>query len=104
MRYEEIREEIRAGTAARTLPAWAARVLDVPIHNSTSTVRDLWPDGQEREFTFIYSVCGCPVKARARRVGETTARTTELPVMFPDDPAAMKVINSLMGWTKVPSP
>ncbi|CNE76812.1 Uncharacterised protein [Mycobacterium tuberculosis] len=28
MRYEEIREVIRAGTAARTLPAWAARVLD----------------------------------------------------------------------------
>ena len=28
MRYEEIREEIRAGTAARTLPAWAVRVLD----------------------------------------------------------------------------
>ncbi|MEU8799721.1 hypothetical protein [Spirillospora sp. NPDC048819] len=28
MRYEEIREEIRAGTAARTLPAWAGRVLD----------------------------------------------------------------------------
>jgi hypothetical protein len=82
----------------------AARVLNVPIHNSASTVRDLWPDGQEREFTFIYSVCGCPVKAKARRVGETTARTTELPVMFPDDPAAMKVINSLMGWTKVPSP
>lgn len=28
MRYEQIREEIRAGTAARTLPAWAVRVLD----------------------------------------------------------------------------
>ncbi|GAA1824970.1 hypothetical protein [Actinomadura chokoriensis] len=28
MRYEEIREVIRAGTAARTLPAWAGRVLD----------------------------------------------------------------------------
>ncbi|TDD82337.1 hypothetical protein E1293_16805 [Actinomadura darangshiensis] len=28
MRYEEIREEIHAGTAARTLPAWAGRVLD----------------------------------------------------------------------------
>ncbi|NKZ05135.1 hypothetical protein [Actinomadura latina] len=27
MRYQEIREEIRAGTAARTLPAWAGRVL-----------------------------------------------------------------------------
>ena len=28
VRYEEIREEIRAGTAARTLPAWAGGVLD----------------------------------------------------------------------------
>lgn len=28
MRYEEIREEIHAGTAARTLPGWAGRVLD----------------------------------------------------------------------------
>ncbi|MCQ0004164.1 hypothetical protein [Actinomadura madurae] len=27
MRYEEIREQIRAGTAARTLPAWAEGVL-----------------------------------------------------------------------------
>jgi hypothetical protein len=28
VRYEEIREEIRAGTAARTLPAWAGEILD----------------------------------------------------------------------------
>ncbi|WUH96281.1 hypothetical protein OHR68_22115 [Spirillospora sp. NBC_00431] len=28
MRYEQIREEIHAGTAARTLPVWAGRVLD----------------------------------------------------------------------------
>lgn len=28
MRYEDIRQEIRAGTAARTLPAWAGGVLD----------------------------------------------------------------------------
>jgi hypothetical protein len=78
------------------------RVLDVPLHNSPSLVRDLWPDGAEREFTFIYSVCGCPVKAKVRRTGETTVRTSELPVMFPDDPAAMDVINQLMGWRAVP--
>jgi hypothetical protein len=76
----------------------AMRVLDVPLNNSPSLVRDLWPDGAEREFTFVYSVCGCPVKAKVRRTGETTARTSELPVMFPDDPAAMDVINQLMGW------
>jgi hypothetical protein len=76
----------------------ATRVLDVPLNNSPSLVRDLWPDGAEREFTFIYSVCGCPVKTKVRRTGETTARTSELPVMFPDDPAAMDLINQLMGW------
>lgn len=76
----------------------ATRVLDVPLNNSPSLVRDLWPDGAEREFTFIYSVCGCPVKANVRRTGETTARTSELPVMFPDDSAAMDVISQLMGW------
>ena len=76
----------------------AARVLDVPIDQSTARVRDLWPDGAEHEFTFLYSVCGCPVKAKVRRTGETTARTTELPVMFPDDPEALSVIRQLMGW------
>ncbi len=74
------------------------RVLDVPIHNSPSLVRDLWPDGAEREFTYIYSACGCPVKTKVRRTGETTIRTSEWPVMFPDDPEAMTVISRLMGW------
>jgi len=78
----------------------AARVLDVPLRDSTARVRDAWPDGAEREFTFIYSVCGCPVKARVRRIRETTTRTSGLPVMFPDDPEAMQVINALMGWSK----
>ncbi len=74
------------------------KVLDVPLHNSPSRVRDLWGDGTEREFTFIYSACGCPVKAMVRRTGETTARSTDTPVMFPDDPAALAVIHGLMGW------
>lgn len=76
----------------------AAHVLDVSLDKSTQRVRDLWPDGAEHEFTYIYSVCGCPVKAKVRRTGETTARTTELPVMFPDDPGAMETIKGLMGW------
>ena len=76
----------------------AARLLDVPINNSPARVRDLWPDGVEHEFTFLYSVCGCPVKAKVRRTGETTARSTELPVMFPDDPEALALIRQLMGW------
>ncbi len=73
-------------------------VLDLPINNTPGTVRDLWPDGAEHEFTFIYSVCGCPVKAKVRRTGESTARTTELPVMFPDDPEALRIIRQMMGW------
>jgi hypothetical protein len=92
-----------AGTSVMLDGAKGAKhVLDVPIHNSTSRVRGLWPDGQEREFTFVYSACGCPVKVKVRRHGETTARTTELPVMFPDDPAALSVINGLMGWPPLP--
>jgi hypothetical protein len=57
-----------------------------------------WPDGAEREFTFLYSACGCPVKVMARREGSRTARTKDLPVIFPDDPAAVAVINRLMRW------
>ncbi len=79
----------------------ATSILDVPLRDLGAPVRDLWPDGQEREFTFIYSACGCPVKAKVRRTGETTTRTSELPVMFPDDPAANSVINQLMGWPEV---
>lgn len=77
-------------------------VLDLPINATTSTVRDLWPDGAEHEFTFVFSVCGCPVKAKVRRAGETTARTSELPVMFPDDPEALRVIHQVMGWPVAP--
>lgn len=76
----------------------ATRVLDVPLDGSTNRVRDVWPDGAEREFTYIYSVCGCPVKTKVRRMGETTRRSSESPVMFPDDPSVMVVIQGLMGW------
>jgi hypothetical protein len=61
-------------------------------------VRDFWPEGAEREVTFIYSACGCPVKAMVRRVSERTERTKEMPVMFPDDPPVMQVIRRLMAW------
>src|SRR5262245_18236131 len=74
------------------------RVLDVTLRDVGALVRDRWLDGQECEFTFIYSACGCPVKTKVRRIGDGTVRSTELPVMLPDDPAAMTVINQLMGW------
>ena len=58
----------------------------------------IWPDETEREFTYIYSACGCPVKALVRRIGDRTIRAKELPVMFPDDPAVLEVIGRLMRW------
>jgi hypothetical protein len=73
-------------------------VLEAGINGRPELVKDVWPDGAEREVTFIYSACGCPVKAMVKRVGNRTMRAKELPVMFPDDPAAMQVIGRLMGW------
>ncbi len=75
-----------------------ASVLDAMIQGANLSVRDAWPEGAEREVTFIYSACGCPVKVMARRVGERTVRAKELPVIFPDDPAVVNVIARLMGW------
>ena len=73
-------------------------VLDAKVNGRTQLVKDLWPDGAEREVTFVYSACGCPVKAMVKRVGDRTVRTKDLPVMFPDDPAAVTVISRLMRW------
>ncbi len=73
-------------------------ILDAGVSELNVPVRDMWPDGQEREVTFIYSACGCPVKATVKRVGERTVRTSDRPVMFPDDPQVMAVITSLMKW------
>jgi hypothetical protein len=56
-----------------------------------------WPDGAERELTFLYSACGCPVKIMARRTGLKIARTKDLPVIFPDDPEVLAVIHRLLG-------
>lgn len=75
-----------------------ASVLGARMKETGVLVRDFWPDGDEREVTFIYSACGCPVKAKVRRTGERTTRTKELPVIFPDDPAVVSVISQLMGW------
>jgi hypothetical protein len=75
-----------------------ASILDARLRNSKVLIRDFWPDGAEREVTFLYSACGCPVKALVRRTGARTQRVKELPVMFPDDPSAMQVIEQLMGW------
>ena len=68
-----------------------SKELGMPIQN-------VWADGTEREVTFIYSACGCPVKVMVKRVGDRTVRTKDTPVIFPDDPAAVAVISKLMRW------
>lgn len=73
-------------------------VLEARINGRPQLVKDAWPDGAEREVTFVYSACGCPVKAMVRRVGDRTVRTKDLPVLFPDDPAAVDTISRLMRW------
>ena len=75
-----------------------ASILDARIKEVGVPVRAFWPDGAEREFTYLYSACGCPVKVMVRRVGERTSRTKDMPVMFPDDPAVVELISKLMLW------
>lgn len=73
-------------------------ILGAIVNETKQPVRDVWPDGAEREMTFVYSACGCPVKVMVRRTGQTTVRAKELPVIFPDDPAVAESIRKLMGW------
>jgi hypothetical protein len=73
-------------------------VLTARVKELGAPVRSIWADGAEREVTFIYSACGCPVKVRVKRVGDRTVRTSDLPLIFPDDPAAAATIARLMGW------
>jgi hypothetical protein len=73
-------------------------ILEAAIHQSPLLMKDHWPNGAERTVTFIYSACGCPVKVKVRRIGDKTVRTSDTPVLFPDDPDALRVINSLMSW------
>jgi hypothetical protein len=75
-----------------------ASILDASIKEAGQPVSLMWPDGAEREVTFIYSACGCPVKVMCRRVGDRTIRTKELPVIFPDDPSVVTLITQLMRW------
>ena len=76
----------------------AGSVMNAKLRDKPVLVRDFWPDGAEREVTLVYSACGCPVKVMARRAGERSVRTKELPVIFPDDPAAVQTIAGLMRW------
>ena len=75
-----------------------ASILDASINEAGQPVSVMWPDGAEREVTFIYSACGCPVKVKCQRIGDRTMRTKELPIIFPDDPSAVTLISRLMRW------
>jgi hypothetical protein len=75
-----------------------ASVLDAPVKEMGVPVQAVWPEGMEREVTFIYSACGCPVKVKVKRVGNRTMRTSDLPLIFPDDPTAVTLISRLMRW------
>jgi len=75
-----------------------ASILDASIKEAGLPINQWWPDGAEREVTFIYSACGCPVKVMCRRVGDRTVRTKDMPVIFPDDPSVVTLITQLMRW------
>ena len=78
--------------------AGPSSILEASIKELGAPLASVWPDGAEREMTFIYSACGCPVKVMVKRVGDRTMRAKELPVMFPDDPTVMTFIKQLMRW------
>jgi hypothetical protein len=78
----------------------ATSIMDAVVRDLSVPVRDFWTDGTEREVTFFYSTCGCPVKTMARRVEDKSIRTKDLPVIFPDDPAVARSIAGLMGWKR----
>ena len=73
-------------------------IIEARVKPGDLPVRDLWPDGQEREMTFIYSACGCPVHVSVRRAADRTVRVKDTPVIFPDDPAAVQLITRFMRW------
>ncbi|MBI3653629.1 MAG: hypothetical protein HY231_21570 [Acidobacteria bacterium] len=79
--------------------ASANNVLSATASGKGVPVANLWPDGEVMEVTFIYSMCGCPVKAKVKRVGDKTMRINDLPVMFPDDPDALQTIAKFMKWS-----
>jgi len=73
-------------------------ILEAVVPDQGMQLREFWPDGAERQVTFFYSACGCPVKIMCRRLGEQFRRTKELPVIFPDDPDVVVTIGHLLGW------
>ena len=75
-----------------------ATIFDCKLDETKRSLNDFWKNNTIKEFIFIYSACGCPVKVMAMRVGDKTTRTRSLPVIFPDDPAVVAVIKKIMRW------
>ena len=75
-------------------------IFEGTLNDSGEPLDTFWPSGDEREVTFFFSACGCPVKVMAKREGDKTVRTKDLPVIFPDDYAVAATITKLMGWEK----
>lgn len=73
-------------------------IFDGLVPDMKTTVGAMWPEGEERQVSFIHSTCGCPVKVKVRRAGTRTVRTPDQQVLFPDDPQVLASINQLMGW------
>ena len=73
-------------------------ILTATLKEPGVQIGQIWPDGEVREMTFVYSACGCPIKVKCRRDGERTVRIDTTQLLFPDDPAAMQIINALMKW------
>lgn len=73
-------------------------ILEAMLKEAGKPVSEFWPDGAVREMTFHYSACGCPVKIFCRRTGGRTVPTITDFAIFPDDPAVLQVISTLMKW------
>src|SRR5262245_30043262 len=73
-------------------------IFNATLNDSGEPLDNFWPDGETRDVTLVYSVCGCPVHVMARREGNKTVRIKDTPVIFPDDYAVAVTINRLMGW------
>ena len=52
--------------------------LDAKVRDLAVPVREFWADSEEREVTFFYSACGCPVHVQVKRAGNTTVRVKDL--------------------------
>ncbi len=74
-------------------------IFDAKLLENKVSVIDFWSIGQEKELVFVYSACGCPVHIKAKRTAfKKSERTSNSPVMFPDDPAVVTLIGRLLGW------